>query len=127
MGTRYLPMRLGLLAGLLGIMAWLFLAPHPLPSGIAVQREAGFLGHVGIFTLATLACTAAFPRAPWRVTASLLIAATCLEAAQIFVPTRGAEFADFAMNCIGILLGLIGFRFGAALLMRVHRKTARRI
>lgn len=127
MGARHLKSRLGLLSGLLGIMAWLFLAPHPLPFEIAVQREAGFVGHLGIFTLVTLACAAAFPRALWRVAAALLIAAICFEAAQVFIPTRGAELADFAMNCIGILLGFVVFRAGVALLMKPHWKTTHKI
>lgn len=122
MDTRHLPLRLALLIGLPGIMAWLFLAPHPLPFGISVQREMGFVGHIGIFTMVTLACAVAFPRAPWRVATVLLVAAVCLEAAQLFIPTRGAEFADVAMNCVGILLGLVAFRVGAVLLAGAHQK-----
>jgi len=116
MGARHLPWCLGLLTGLAGIMVWLFLAPRPLAFGISVQREMGFVGHAGIFTVVTLACAAAFPRARWRIATILLVAAFCLEIAQLFIPTRGADIADFAMNCVGILLGLMTFRIGAALL-----------
>lgn len=125
MGARHLSLRLGLLVSLSGIMAWLFLAPDPLPFGISVQRELGFVGHVIVFTIGSLACAAVFPCALRRVVATLLVAAACLEIAQLFIPTRGAEFADFAMNCIGILLGLVAFRIGAALAKDPHRTTSK--
>ena len=104
-------------------MAWLFLAPHPLPFGISVQREMGFVGHIGIFAMVTLACAVTFPRALWRVAAVLLVAAVCLEAAQLFIPTRGAEFADVAMNCVGILLGLVAFVLGLCCSLAHTRKN----
>jgi VanZ family protein len=109
-------LRLALLVGLLGITAWLFLAPNPLPFGIAVQREAGWVGHAGIFTVMTLAISFLYPRALPKVIAALLIMAVFLEAAQLLVPTRGADMFDFAMNVLGILLGFMIFRVIAAFL-----------
>ncbi|MFK7877327.1 MAG: VanZ family protein [Paracoccaceae bacterium] len=124
MNSGYLPLRLVLLACLSAIMGWAFLVPHPLPFGIAVQREIGFVGHIGIFSMVTLACGTLFPQALWWTAAVLLIAATCLEAAQLLIPKRGAEVADFAMNCVGILLGLAVLRIGPALLTRYRSKKS---
>ena len=104
-------------------MAWAFLAPYPAPFGITVQREMGFVAHVGIFAVAALGFLAAFPHAQRWVTATLLVAAVGLEAAQLVLPTRGADVADFAMNCVGIFLGLLVFRAGAVLCARVHQKS----
>lgn len=121
MNARHPFLRLGLVVVLSGAMAWLFLAPQPLPSDISVQRELGFVGHLGIFTMASLACAAAFPRALRRVAAALMVAAACLETAQLGISTRGAEFADFAMNIVGILLGILIFRVGATLVRHPRR------
>ena len=115
MSPQRLFLRLGPLIGLLGITAWLLLAPNPLPFGISVQRELGFAGHLGLFTMVTLACAATFPREIKRTTAALLLAAICLEAVQFFAPTRDADFADVVMNWLGILLGLVVFHCSVAL------------
>jgi len=127
MTTRRLALRLVLLASLIAGMAWPLLAPHPLPFGISVQREMGFIGYAGIFALATLACAVAFPHALWRITTALLIAAFSLETIQIFIPTRGADYVDLAMNCVGILLGLVAFRIGLALLAGSYWKRTGQI
>lgn len=107
--------RFYLLSGMLAGMCWLFLAPSPLPFGIAIQRELGFVGHASVFTVFTLTCSIAFPKALRPVAIGILGAAVCLEAAQMLIPSRGADIMDFAMNCFGIGTGFVIYRIGAAL------------
>lgn len=126
MRTRSLFLRIGLLAALLSATAWLLVAPAPLPLGISVQREMGFVGHIGIFGILTFTFGATFPCAKWWAAAVLLIMAVLLEAVQVFVPRRDADLADFAMNCLGILLGLITFLAGVVLTTGIHRKTVQK-
>ena len=114
------------LAALLTIVVWLLLAPTPLPFGFTVQREMGFVGHLGLFGILTFACVAAFPRVYWPVSITLFFAAVFLEAIQFFVPTRDADPADLAMNCLGILAGLITFRARVVLIARTNQKTTQK-
>jgi VanZ family protein len=120
------PLHPVIIAILLTVVAWLLLAPAPLPFDIAIQREMGFIGHLGLFGILTFASVAAFPRAYWLISAMLLLAAVFLEAVQFFVPTRDADPADLAMNCLGILVGLIAFRVRIVLSTRINRKTTQK-
>ena len=99
-----------LLTGLMGAMCWIFMAPTPMPFGIEIQRELGFVGHLLIFTIFSLACFSAFPRSLRQTAMVLLLMAICLEAVQILLPSRGADIMDAIVNGIGILVGYGIFR-----------------
>jgi len=105
-------LRWPLLIALMSAICWIFLAPSPLPFGMAVQRELGFVGHILAFTVATLACVSAFPKATRWLAMILLGSAICLETAQLIIPGRGADIMDFTMNCFGIVIGITIFRMG---------------
>jgi len=99
-----------LLCALMGAMCWLFMAPSPLPREMDIQRELGFVGHLLIFTIFAIASFGAFPKWPRQTTIVLVLIAICLEAAQMFLPNRGADVMDLIMNGVGIAAGYIIFR-----------------
>jgi|GEM_PF-3374425 len=104
------PLRLAGLTGLLCALGWIFLSPSPLPFNIEIQRELGYVGHVGAFAVVTLSLLALFPTQQRRPVLFMFGAAIVLEAAQFLIPTRGADVMDFVMNCLGIILGACVFR-----------------
>jgi len=108
-------MRFCILFSLFIGMCWLFLSRSPVPSGINIQRQLGFAGHVLVFSLFSLTCSFLFPKAKVRTLLALLGCAMCLEGAQLLIPGRGADIMDFAMNCLGISIGFTLFHIGAAL------------
>lgn len=102
--------RVYLLCALIAGVGWVFLAPNPVPFGIEIQRELGFVGHLLVFTIFSLACFSAFPRSLRQTAMILLFMAVCLEGVQILLPSRGADIMDAIVNGIGILVGYGIFR-----------------
>ena len=104
-----------LLAALLIVISWLAFTPHP--PGLEFE-DADKLQHVLAF--GTLAAVATFAwRAGWRaccgVAFGLLLYGVFIELVQSFLPTRSADAADVAADCVGIAVGLLA----AAALRRV--------
>lgn len=103
-------LRLYILAGLFAVLCWIFLSPSPIPFDIEIQRELGFVGHVCAFAVVTLALCIIITKPQHPIVFYMIAAAISLETAQIFIPTRGADIMDFAMNCLGIVIGLLLYR-----------------
>lgn len=102
-------LRVFILCSLTIVMAWVFLAPSPIPFGIEIQRELGFVGHVAMFALVSLICFMTFDQNIRQVVAILLGSAVGLEVAQAIIPDRGADIVDFLMNGAGIVIGYFIF------------------
>lgn len=105
-----------LLAAVISI-TWLALTPRPPP---LADTGADKLNHLLAFTALSFVAWFAFPGARRVAMAALLAYGGMIEIVQSFIPSRSAEWADFATDAAGIALGSLLAR--AAELIRRRRR-----
>ena len=93
--------RLLLLAAVVTI-TWLALSPRPPP---LVDTGADKINHLLAFTTLSFMAWFALPGARRVAMVALLAYGGMIEIVQSFVPSRSAEWADFATDAAGIALG----------------------
>ena len=82
------------------------------PTGIAAELS-GMIAHAGAFTyLAIALCIAHFRTGPVLAVALWMLAfGVSIEVGQTFIPGRGGDLLDVAIDGAGILVGCLAYRF----------------
>lgn len=85
------------------------------PTGIAAELS-GILAHAGAFTyLAVALCVAHYRSGPLAAVALWMLAfGVAIEVGQTFIPGRGGELLDVAIDGAGILVGCVLYRLWLA-------------
>jgi len=98
------------------ICTWLALTPAP-PE--ALFRVGDFVLHAGAFAYLAFASRLAFPAAAWPYVVLWLLAfGAGIELLQGIGGQRSAEWADLAVDAVGIVLGLLLYRVAGQPLRR---------
>ena len=95
------------------------------PTGIAADLS-GMFAHAAAFTyLAIALCVAHFRTGPVLAAAVWMLAfGVAIEVGQTFIPGRGGELLDVAIDAAGILVGCLAYRILAFLSMsRLDSRT----
>ena len=97
--------RAGFAISVLTVCVLSLLPEDELPDTTLSDKVGHLIAYGEIVTIGLLAYRG--PRAAYTVPLAILALGGALEIAQGFIPSRSADMIDFAVNCAGVLIGIV--------------------
>ncbi len=103
--------RIGFAVSILAVLVLSLLPDDDLPVVELSDKVRHFIAYAEIAAIGLLAYAAA----PVLVIAGVVALGAGIEIAQLYVPGRSSDIADFMVNCLGVLAGIVLARVISAL------------